>query len=176
MHREGPANTCCARPRYLGANRQVAGLAKLLVVEAGIARAARRVSSFVSRPEHRPRGVAGAGVRPLLIASPSCLADGAICAASAVVVAASPGVAASLVEAEATVLQAWAEAAQPVRLAALDVGLRRLPRPEVLFALGIDRPLYLSVHFASQVTLDFCAICSAVWILVRAPAISPRAC
>lgn len=34
----------------------------------------------------------------------------------------------------------------PVTAAALDVGLRRLPRPRHPFALGLDRPLYLSVH------------------------------
>jgi phytoene dehydrogenase-like protein len=33
--------------------------------------------------------------------------------------------------------------------ACLDVGLSKLPRPERLFALGIDRPTYFSVHSAS---------------------------
>lgn len=37
----------------------------------------------------------------------------------------------------------------PVRAAVLDVALRRLPDPETLFALGIDQPLYFSVHSAS---------------------------
>src|SRR5439155_5627961 len=42
----------------------------------------------------------------------------------------------------------WARSALPVRAASLDVGLARLPRPRSTFALGIDRPLYLSVHSA----------------------------
>lgn len=37
----------------------------------------------------------------------------------------------------------------PVRAACLDVALRRLPRPRALFALGVDAPLYYSVHSAS---------------------------
>jgi phytoene dehydrogenase-like protein len=43
-------------------------------------------------------------------------------------------------------LTSWAEHAVPIRAASLDVGLRRLPRPNDWFALGLDRPLYLSVH------------------------------
>lgn len=44
-----------------------------------------------------------------------------------------------------------ARVARPVaaKVACLDLGLRRLPRPEALFALGVDRPLYLSVHSAA---------------------------
>ncbi|MBV9946830.1 MAG: hypothetical protein JOZ69_08290 [Myxococcales bacterium] len=33
--------------------------------------------------------------------------------------------------------------------ACLDVGLAEQPRPDRLFALGIDRPTYLSVHSAT---------------------------
>lgn len=36
----------------------------------------------------------------------------------------------------------------PTRLATLDVGLRNLPEPDRTFVLGIDRPLYFSVHSA----------------------------
>lgn len=36
----------------------------------------------------------------------------------------------------------------PVILSTLDVGLSRLPRPDKTFAVGIDRPLYYSVHSA----------------------------
>ncbi len=36
-----------------------------------------------------------------------------------------------------------------LRAACLDVGLSQLPRPDHLFALGIDRPTYFSVHSAS---------------------------
>ena len=39
--------------------------------------------------------------------------------------------------------------AKPVRMACLDVALRSLPQKDVLFALGIDSPLYFSVHSAS---------------------------
>jgi phytoene dehydrogenase-like protein len=35
------------------------------------------------------------------------------------------------------------------KVACLDLGLARLPRPEILFALGVDRPLYFSVHSAA---------------------------
>lgn len=38
--------------------------------------------------------------------------------------------------------------AKPVTAACLDVGLRSLPRPKNQFALGIDEPLYYSVHSA----------------------------
>jgi len=41
-----------------------------------------------------------------------------------------------------------ASAAEAVRAACLDVALARLPRPRTRFALGIDRPLYCSVHSA----------------------------
>lgn len=34
----------------------------------------------------------------------------------------------------------------PVRAACLDVALRRLPKPDLHFALGLDQPLYFSVH------------------------------
>lgn len=36
--------------------------------------------------------------------------------------------------------------ARPVRVACLDVALERLPRPRPLFGIGIDEPLYYSVH------------------------------
>jgi phytoene dehydrogenase-like protein len=35
-----------------------------------------------------------------------------------------------------------------VRAATLDLGLRRLPRPQALVAFGLARPLYFSVHSA----------------------------
>jgi phytoene dehydrogenase-like protein len=37
----------------------------------------------------------------------------------------------------------------PVRAACLDLGLARLPNPKRVFALGIERPLYFSVHSAA---------------------------
>jgi len=40
-------------------------------------------------------------------------------------------------------------AVQPVRLACLDLGLRALPQGAARVALGVDQPLYLSVHSAA---------------------------
>ncbi|HKP87486.1 MAG TPA: NAD(P)/FAD-dependent oxidoreductase, partial [Blastocatellia bacterium] len=48
-----------------------------------------------------------------------------------------------------TSLAAWADAAIPVSAACLDVALDHLPKPKATFALGLDRPLYLSVHSAT---------------------------
>lgn len=77
------------------------------------------------------------------------LADGTgICAAS-VVLAIPPAAAAEVVDGGLRdTLRGWADAAVPVRAACLDVALSRLPEPRATFALGIDRPLYLSVHSA----------------------------
>ena len=78
------------------------------------------------------------------------LADGRVTRASSVVIAASPSVAASLVQdSEGTSLARWADEAIPVRAACFDVALSSLPVPRATFALGIDRPLYLSVHSAT---------------------------
>jgi phytoene dehydrogenase-like protein len=73
------------------------------------------------------------------------LADGTAVDTRSVVIAGSPAVARALLDDE-TPLHVWAEAAVPVRLACLDVGLRHLPRPGTAAAFGIDRPLYYSVH------------------------------
>jgi phytoene dehydrogenase-like protein len=78
------------------------------------------------------------------------LADGRMIRTSTVLIASSPTTAFRLVEnAEETALSRWADQAIPVRAACLDVALSRLPRPKATFALGIDRPLYLSVHSAT---------------------------
>jgi phytoene dehydrogenase-like protein len=77
------------------------------------------------------------------------LADGRRVAARNVVIAADPGTAAALLEeGHATALTDWARTRVPVRAATFDVALRRLPRPRRTFALGLERPLYLSVHSA----------------------------
>lgn len=77
------------------------------------------------------------------------LADGTSVPAGHVVMAGGPDAARSLVaRSEETSLGAWATAAVPVRAACLDVGLSRLPDTRTLFAVGIDRPLYFSVHSA----------------------------
>ncbi|WP_437895907.1 phytoene desaturase family protein [Sorangium sp. So ce124] len=73
------------------------------------------------------------------------LANGDRLGAGAVLIAASPRAVAALVPTSAA-LAAHAERAVPVRAACLDVALSRLPRARPGFVLGIDRPLYLSVH------------------------------
>jgi phytoene dehydrogenase-like protein len=76
-------------------------------------------------------------------------ADGAVARAAQAILALGPGEAAALLDGPAgAALRARAGAAVPVRAACLDVALSRLPRPRSTFALGIDRPLYLSVHSA----------------------------
>jgi phytoene dehydrogenase-like protein len=78
------------------------------------------------------------------------LASGIRYKAPFVIIASSPAVALSLVErAEHTSLARWAGEAIPVKAACLDLALTNLPRPGATFALGIDRPLYLSVHSAA---------------------------
>jgi len=78
------------------------------------------------------------------------LSDGTNIRTSAVLIASNPATAVSLVEnGSDTSLSKWAERAVPVRAACLDVALSRLPKEKATFALGIDRPLYLSVHSAS---------------------------
>ena len=77
------------------------------------------------------------------------LEDGATVTAPAVLIAASPSVAAALVaESGIPARRDWSAESSPVRAACLDVALDRLPRPSARFALGIDEPLYLSVHSA----------------------------
>ncbi len=105
---------------------------------AAVAAGARIVTgSRVAAVEH---DTAARGVR---------LADGTLLSARAVIVAAGPEVASALLTGAAQkTARAWADAALPVRAACLDIGLTRLPRPKARFALGIDEPLYLSVHSA----------------------------
>jgi phytoene dehydrogenase-like protein len=74
-------------------------------------------------------------------------ADGSFQAAGAVILAMAPGEAAALVPGSAS-LQAWTQAALPISAACLDLALSRLPQPQAIFALGIDTPLYFSVHSA----------------------------
>jgi phytoene dehydrogenase-like protein len=75
------------------------------------------------------------------------VADGTRVAVSAVVVAAAPGDAAALAP-DSVHLRDWAATAVPIQAACLDLGLSRLPRPLARFALGIDQPVYFSVHSA----------------------------
>jgi phytoene dehydrogenase-like protein len=77
------------------------------------------------------------------------LTGGGWVTARSVVVATSPAEAAALLGSLAPETRGWRAAAVPVRVAALDLALRRLPRPAATFALGIDQPLYASVHTAA---------------------------
>jgi phytoene dehydrogenase-like protein len=75
------------------------------------------------------------------------LADGTRLACDVVVVTGSPAGAAALLG----TADGWSAPAEwtrlrPIHAACLDVALRELPRPRAGFALGIDRPLYYSVH------------------------------
>ncbi len=77
------------------------------------------------------------------------LASGATIQTKTAVLACSPTAAANLVGGRpGEHLRSWERQARPVRAAALDVGLRRLPRPRLTFALGIDEAWYYSVHSA----------------------------
>jgi len=91
------------------------------------------------------------------------LADGRALRASTVVIASSPSAAVAMVEdGELTSLAQWADEAIPVRAACFDLALSRLPRPNDTFALGIDRPLYFSVHSATaQLAPEGCALIQA---------------
>ncbi|WP_434381525.1 phytoene desaturase family protein [Melittangium boletus] len=75
------------------------------------------------------------------------LADGTQWGAEAVVLTGGPGDVAALLPGDA-VAAGWAARALPVKMASLDVGLSRLPRPDALLAFGVDRPWYASVHSA----------------------------
>ncbi len=69
------------------------------------------------------------------------LQDGGVVRARDVIVAASPEAVQALVGDGS-----FESSLEPVRLACLDLGLAALPDPRWTLALGIDRPLYLSVH------------------------------
>ena len=74
--------------------------------------------------------------------------------ASRVLISAGPHEAADLVP-YSQQLKSWADESTPVQVACLDVALERLSRPKALFALGIDQPLYASVHsVAAQLAPD----------------------
>jgi len=76
------------------------------------------------------------------------LADGTRITAANVVIAAEPATARALLGG-APGIDSWLGELDPVHAACLDIGLRALPRPRATFALGIDRPLYFSVHSAA---------------------------
>lgn len=90
------------------------------------------------------------------------MADGRQFAADVVVIASSPKEAAAMVEnSEGTSLARYAADAIPVKAAVLDVALSNLPVKKATFALGVDAPLYLSVHsLAAKLAPDGSALVS----------------
>lgn len=72
------------------------------------------------------------------------LGDGRTIRAASIIVTAPPRAAADLLD--SAPLSVFADRAVPAVAACLDVCLSSLPRPRALFALGVDRPLYVSVH------------------------------
>lgn len=68
--------------------------------------------------------------------------------ADVVLLAVDPSTAAALLSHHGHAHRAPWRAPIPLRMSTLDVGLSSLPRPKMTFALGIDRPLYFSVHSA----------------------------
>ncbi|HXW83656.1 MAG TPA: FAD-dependent oxidoreductase [Candidatus Binataceae bacterium] len=71
--------------------------------------------------------------------------NGNSASAPAVVIALAPQDASALLP-DAETLRVAADRAVPVYAACLDLGLSQLPEPRHIFALGLDEPLYLSVH------------------------------
>ena len=75
------------------------------------------------------------------------LNDGNLIRAGTVVVTVPPKTAAAMLGAGGGFrLQRWIHNSTPISATSLDIGLRTLPRSDRTFALGIDAPLYLSVH------------------------------
>jgi phytoene dehydrogenase-like protein len=133
--------------RYLDGGWQtlVDGVAAAALVAGAIvwARAAVSAVSVVSDLSPATASASRAGVPRLRVR----LADGRALEASAVILAAGPHAAASLLP-DSPQLAAAAAAVTPVRAACLDLALSSLPRPRAQFALGIDRPVYFSLHSA----------------------------
>lgn len=75
------------------------------------------------------------------------LASGERLGCGAVIIAASPAVASALAP-ESRALKEASARLVPIHAACLDVALSALPRPKSKLVLGIDRPLYLSMHSA----------------------------
>jgi len=97
-------------------------------------------SARVAAVELEPGSNAVRGVR---------LGDGSSVACAGAILATPPGDAAALLAGDARrVVDGWAAAATPLRAACLDLALSELPEPRSTFGLGIDAPLYFSVHSA----------------------------
>lgn len=77
-------------------------------------------------------------------------ADGSTSIAKVVISTLPPEVIARLAgTGQAPALQRWAESLTPVYAACLDIALQHLPQPDHQFAIGLDEPLYYSVHTRS---------------------------
>lgn len=77
------------------------------------------------------------------------LANGTVHQAQTVIVATDPSTASKLIEGrQHPTLRERAASAVPVRAACLNLGLRRLPEPGNTLGIGLDTPLYMSVHSA----------------------------
>jgi phytoene dehydrogenase-like protein len=75
------------------------------------------------------------------------LSDGTPVSAGCFIVAVPPATAARLLDlAAGTRLGRSIQDTIPIQAACLDFGLRRLPHQQTTFALGLDRPMYFSVH------------------------------
>jgi phytoene dehydrogenase-like protein len=74
------------------------------------------------------------------------LSDGIKVETSIVILATPPSVASSLLGKKIPQIERFAASSIPLRTASLDVALSKLPNQDNQFALGIDSPLYLSVH------------------------------
>lgn len=103
------------------------------------------------------------------------LGTGETVSAAAVVLAVDPSTAARLAPGlQGRMGERWPVLAS--KAATLDLGLRRLPRPGMLAAFGVDRPLYYSVHSATAAVAPEGAamIHAAKYVDVSAPS-DPRA-
>jgi phytoene dehydrogenase-like protein len=71
------------------------------------------------------------------------------CGSAANVIMAVPPAAAAAALPGVDSIARWRDDAVPVEAATLDIALSKLPKPKNLFALGVDEPLYFSVHSAT---------------------------
>jgi phytoene dehydrogenase-like protein len=108
----------------------------------------------LSRAAERAGAVIETGARAAALASDSDgsyavrLGDGRTLTCNAIVLAVPPREVARLLETAGTAAPRSVAEAVPVRMATLGVALSKLPRPKHRFVLGIDQPIYLSVHSA----------------------------
>jgi len=93
------------------------------------------------------------------------LLDGPLVAARSVILATDPSTCARLVP-EVSEICAAADQATPVKAVCLDLALSSLPEPKNGFALGIDEPMYFSVHSkTAKLAPDGGALIHLAWYL-----------